>query len=109
MEYTDIWSSPDGIRWTQQLPGGAFPGRTHFSVVHTATGCYVSDGSVGTQNNLSNDLFHAPDCIHFTKVRVPADLPIRHASSLTDFNGSLVLLGGPGYGTAGTSVWQYFQ
>ncbi len=108
VEYTDIWSSPDGIRWTQQLQGGAFPGRTHFSVVHTATGCYVSDGSVGKQDNLSNDLFHAPDCIHFSKVQVPADLPIRHASSLADFNGSLVLLGGPGYGTAGTSVWQYF-
>ncbi|MDN3545735.1 MAG: hypothetical protein ACK4S6_08965 [Roseateles asaccharophilus] len=108
VEYTDIWSSPDGIRWTQRLPSGAFPGRSHFSVAHTAKGCFVSDGSVGTQAALSNDLFFAADCIRFERLPVPQELPVRHASSLVDFNGSLVLLGGPNYGNAGTSVWQYF-
>jgi hypothetical protein len=38
---------------------------------------------------------------------VPADLPARHASSLAEFNGTLVLLGGPPYGGASTQVWQY--
>lgn len=90
------------------MPSGAFPGRTHFSVLHTDKGCFVSDGSVGKQDNLSNDLFFASDCVHFERLPVPPALPLRHASSLADFNGSLVLLGGPDYGTAGTSIWQYF-
>jgi hypothetical protein len=107
-EYTDIWSTPDGVRWTQRSANFSFPSRTHFSVLGTDWGCYVSDGSVGSQGNLSNDFFFAPDCINFSRIPVPLDLGKRHASSLVHFNGSLVLLGGPNYGTAGTAVWQYF-
>jgi hypothetical protein len=78
-------------------------------VLATSTGCYVSDGSVGTQSNVSNELFHAPDCIHFASVPVPPELPVRHASSLVEFNGSLVVLGGPPvFSGAVNEVWQYF-
>ena len=80
--------------------------RTHFSVVATPEGCFLSDGSVGTQVNLSNELFFAANCVDFAPVAVPAEMPVRHASSLAAFNGSIVILGGPG--GAGTSVWQYF-
>lgn len=108
-QFTDIWSSPDGAQWTRQATVTGFPGRTHFSVLGTAQGCYVSDGSVDTQSNLSNDVFFARDCINFAPVPTPNELPLRHASSLMEFNGSLVLLGGPPfYGGAVNEVWQYF-
>jgi hypothetical protein len=108
-EFTDIWSSADGQTWQRRAETTSFPGRTHFSVLATDDGCYVSDGSVGTQGNVSNELFYAPDCIRFGAVPVPVELPYRHASSLVEFNGSLVVLGGPPvFDGAGTSVWQYF-
>lgn len=108
-EFTDIWSSADGQTWRLRAETTGFAARTHFSVLATSNGCYVSDGSVGTQGNVSNDLFHAPDCIHFAPIPVPAELPVRHGSSLVEFNDSLVLLGGPQvYFGAVNEVWQYF-
>ena len=107
-EYTDIWSSRDGVNWQRKSGSTGFPGRTHFSVLSNSYGCYVSDGSVTNQSNVSNDLFFAQDCINYRKLEVPADLPARHASSLFEFNGSIVVLGGPPGGGSGTAIWQYF-
>lgn len=107
-EFTDIWSSPDGATWTRRTEKFSFTPRTHFSVVSTPKGCFVSDGSVGTQNNLSNDLFHAPDCVNFEPVPDTPPFEKRHASSLAYFNGSIVILGGPDTYDPGTKVWQYF-
>lgn len=110
-ELSDIWSSSDGKDWRLEIEKFSFPARTHFSTIGTPYGCFVSDGSVGTQLNTSNDLFFAKDCVHYESI--PDALPHdkRHASSLTYFNGSLIILGGPNYGegkNAGTTVWQYF-
>lgn len=107
-EFTDVWSSADGQDWRLEASHAGFAGRTHFSVLATRYGCFVSDGSVGAQLGVSNELFHASDCRRFSALPVPPDLPPRHASSLVEFNGSLVLLGGPPYGGAGTQIWQYF-
>jgi hypothetical protein len=83
-----------------------FPSRTHFSVAQTSSGCVVSDGSVGTQNNVSNDLYFASDCLDFHDL-ADRPLPPRHASAVKEFNGTLVILGGPPAGSAGTAIWQY--
>lgn len=106
-EFSDIWSSADGSTWRKEADTLGFKPRTHFSLLSTSSGCYVSDGSVTNQPNLSNDLFFAPDCVHFEPVPDTPPLPVRHASSLAYFNGSLVILGGH-RDTAGTAVWQYF-
>lgn len=107
-EFTDIWSSADGISWRKRLDKFSFTPRTHFSALSTPAGCYVSDGSVGTQVNLSNDLFFAPDCINYAPVPDTPPLQRRHASSLAYWNGSIVILGGPSNFQPGTMVWQYF-
>lgn len=107
-ERGDAWSSHDGVAWTRRSEALPFTPRTHFSVVATPQGCYVSDGSVGTQANVVNDLFFAADCVSYAPVPDTPPLEPRHASSLAAFNGSLVILGGPPAGDAGTTVWQYF-
>jgi hypothetical protein len=105
-EFSDIWSSPDGHEWTLRVPQFSFLPRTHVSVLSTPFGCYVSDGSVGTQGNVSNDLFFAPDCLDYRPIPNPP-LQKRHASSVAYFNGTVVILGGPVAGGALTDVWQY--
>lgn len=103
VEFSDIWSSPDGRTWT--LRGSIpFAPRTHSSVVETPLGCVVSDGSAGTQANLSADLYLAPDCLSYE--RVPTPYGVRHASSVAWFRGALVVLGGPD-DRAGTDVWEW--
>ena len=107
-EFSDIWSSGDGVHWTRRAERFAFAPRTNFSVLSTKAGCFVSDGSVGNQANVSNDLFFASDCISFQPVADTPPLQKRHASSLADLNGSLVILGGPSTDAPGTAIWQYF-
>jgi len=107
-EFSDIWSSADGVDWRLEADSLGFAPRTHFSLTATPKGCFVSDGSVGTQAAVSNDLFHAVDCVNFAPVPDTPPLPPRHASAMAYFNGSLVILGGPPAGGAGTTVWQYF-
>jgi hypothetical protein len=105
-EMTDIWSSADGRTWTQRAATLPFPARTHFSVASTSFGCVVSDGSVGVQDNFSNDLYIASDCLSFEAVPDPPLQP-RHASSVAEFNGTLVILGGNPSRGAGPTIWQY--
>jgi hypothetical protein len=106
-EFADVWSSPDGVQWRLESNQFEFAPRTHFALTATPHGCYVANGSVGTQPNVSREIFFAPDCVHFSAVPVPADMGPRHASSLAYYNGSIVILGGH-RDTAGTIVWQYF-
>lgn len=109
-ESSDIWSSEDGLNWIKRANSLGFPPRTHVSVLSTEQGCFIQGGSVGNQSNLSNNMFYASDCINFEEIEVPQNMQKRHAASLFEFNGSVVVLGGPPTpgGGAGTTIWQYF-
>jgi hypothetical protein len=106
-EDSDIWSSADSITWTREATELGFPPRTHFAVLATESGCWIANGSVGTQSNTSSDVYFAPDCVHFASIPDPSPMGTRHASSIVEFNGSIVVLGGH-RDTAGTTIWQYF-
>lgn len=106
-EYADIWSSADGVAWTREALTLGFTPRTHFAVLATQDGCYVANGSVGTQPNFTNEVFFAPDCVHFQPLADPSPMGIAHATSMAEFNGSIVVLGGHTF-FVGTTVWQYF-
>jgi hypothetical protein len=107
VEHRDVWSSSDGIEWRLEAVDAGFPARTHLAVLGTDKGCYVAGGSVGTQQATTNEVFFAPDCVHFRHVAGYQQIGVRHAASLAEFNGTIVLLGGHA-DTAGTLVWQYF-
>lgn len=106
-ESNDVWSSANAEHWVLETTDAGFAARTHFALLATPHGCYVANGSVGTQLNTSPDMFFAPDCVHFAPTVDPSPMARRHASSLAYFNGSIVVLGGH-RDTAGTAVWQYF-
>jgi hypothetical protein len=106
-EFSDIWSSADGRVWRKEADTLGFAPRTHFSVLGTAQGCYVANGSVGLQRLTTGEVYFASDCIHFKRVSDPSPMPGVHATSMAEFNGSIVITGGHG-SVVGSAVWQYF-
>ena len=95
------------MSWTQEASTLGFLPRTHFALLSTQGGCYVANGSITTQQNFTNEVFFAPDCVHFQPIADPSPMGVAHATSMAEFNGSIVVLGGHTY-FVGTTVWQYF-
>jgi hypothetical protein len=106
-EHNDIWSSADGVHWRLELQHAAFSARTHHAVLATRDGCYVAGGSIGQQLRTTNEVWFAADCVNYRLLPGSLAMGIRHAASIAEFNGTVVVLGGHG-DTAGTWVWQYF-
>lgn len=95
IEFSDVWKSKDGVNWQKITDDWGIKKRTHFSVVSAFGVIWVSDGSIGFQSNVSNDLFFTRDGLKFIQVKVPFDMPKRHASSFASFKNKLIILGGP--------------
>ncbi len=106
-EFSDIWSPLEGKSWTLETQKFDFLTRIHFSVLSAFGSCWVSDGSIDTQENVSNDQFRASDCIHFSRDITPVGYQKRHASSFTSFNGSLLVFGGPATDFPRRTLWRY--
>lgn len=102
VERSDVWRTLDGVVWEKVTDNFGIQPRTHFSVTATESGCWVSDGSVGKQTNISAELYFAQDCAHFTAVDLPVGFLPRHASSMVEFKGQLVIAAGL---NAGQTVW----
>jgi len=94
-ESADVWSSFDGMNWLLESSSFSITPRTHFSVLSAFGAIWISDGSISTQANVSNDLFFSRDGINYFRVPVPVDMPKRHASSFVNFKNKLIILGGP--------------
>lgn len=103
-ETADVWSSADGRTWVKEADNAGFEPRYHAATLGTSHGCYVANGSVETQLNTTGEVFFAADCVNFTSIESP--MPDVHATSMAEFNGTIVILGGHG-DQVGSAVWQY--
>jgi len=106
-EYSDVWTSKNGIDWEIETTNFGIKPRTHFSVLNAFDAIWISDGSIGNQSGLSNDLFFSRDGKEFKQVLVPSDMPKRHASSFINFKNKLIILGGPPSGFPRNKVSVY--
>lgn len=92
-EYNDVWKTVDGKVWVRILGNAPWKARTHFSVIATDKYIYITDGSVGTQSNMSNEVWRREDGVHWEQVLITPWSP-RHASSLAFHNRYLYLCSG---------------
>lgn len=92
-EYNDVWSTTDGLNWTRILYKAPWLPRTHFSVFSTPEYIYITDGSVGQQAVMSNEVWRSRDGIMWEHVEITPWSP-RHASALTYHNGYLYVSSG---------------
>jgi hypothetical protein len=83
----DVWSSPDGINWTQVSVNGSAPWSKrsdHSSVVHDGK-IWVIGGTPRNESSLNlNDVWSSPDGINWTRGNDAGDPRIGHTSVIHD-------------------------
>ena len=88
--YNDVWSSPDGVRWTRPLEHAPWHPRQYHDVASFDGRMWVLEG--WNQEN-RNDVWHSADGAEWHEV---PDTPwaIRHASSIFVYDGALWVVTG---------------
>ena len=73
----DVWSSPDGINWTQKVPIGPIwtPRFLHQSLVFGNKLWVISGRTAVSPNTKNNDIWNTTDGIHWNLVVDPVDFP----------------------------------
>jgi hypothetical protein len=103
VEYNDVWSSADGQSWKLELACAPWKARTHFSVAAYGGRIWLTDGSIGTQDEQGNEVWNSPDGVNWTQETV-VPWRGRHASSLVSFRKGLWLIAGRLY----NDVWCFY-
>ncbi len=104
--YNEVWSTTDGVNWTQHA-SGPWPARRYHAVTVYNNNIWVL-GGLGPDgpNSDKNDVWYSPDGEHWGQVvNIPWDP--RHALSVYVLNGSLFLTGGtPDAGDQHNDIWR---
>jgi hypothetical protein len=97
----DVWSSSDGVAWTQQIPAGGtiFARRVSHDVAVFQDKLWVIGGHL--QNSAdTNDVWSSPDGLTWTLVQANAAFSARRSHRVVAFHNELWLTGG-GSGPSG--------
>jgi hypothetical protein len=91
--YNDVWSSADGVTWTQHTPSGpTFSPRAGHEVAVFNGRMWVVGGSDGNQRY--NDVWSSADGVNWVLERANAAFSPRYTHSLVAFNNALWLFAG---------------
>lgn len=111
----DVWSSPDGVNWTNVLANTITPGPNQFTpredfgavVFNPGTGLamWVIGGFDGTDRN---DVWSSTDGINWTKVVAKAPFAGRWGLSTTAYNNEIWVFGGATSTTADSDPTQAY-
>jgi hypothetical protein len=96
VSYNDVWSSPDGVRWTRHLESAPWAPRTYHSVGVFDNRLWVVAGFLEKGPGISgnrNDVWHSRDGIHWTELP-ESPWKIRHAASLFTHKNALWIVAG---------------
>ncbi len=90
----DVWSSPDGINWTQTTSSAPWSVRFGHSTVVFNGKMWVLGGSDAATGNKKADIWSSPDGINWTSVTTVAPWGPRDAFTSLVFDGKMWVLGG---------------
>lgn len=102
-ELGDVWSSNDGINWTEEASSANFPNRFNHSSV-------VFDGKIwiigGTGNNIVyNDIWSSTDGINWVQENNNAAFPGRYDHTSVVFNNRIWVIGGENGNVEFNDIW----
>jgi len=90
--YNDVWSSVDGIHWTEHTANAPWHPRQYHEVAVWDDRLWVMEGYHSSRGN-RNDVWHSADGIEWTELP-NTPWKSRHAASLVVHNGSLWMIAG---------------
>ena len=86
--FNDVWSSADGVNWTQVTPGAAWEARDGFIALNFAYRMWVIGGEG------RRDVWSSPDGKTWTQTTAAADWPERRSGGGLVFDGKMWIFGG---------------
>ncbi len=92
----DVWSSSDGIHWSEAVTAAAFPPRADFGAVVFGGKMWVM-GAVAVYNGgwtYLSDVWSSLDGVNWTETKAQAPWGYRTAFTVTAFNGQMWVIGG---------------
>ena len=90
---SDIWSTPDGINWTQETANAPWgPRAAHETVIHDGK-IWIMGGADATDTEYA-DVWNSSDGVNWTKVTDTVNWPPRRGFAAASFNGKLWVMGG---------------
>lgn len=95
MYSNEVWNTKNSIQWNF-VSNAPWVGRQYHNVISFDNKVWVTCGYNYFQNGNLNDTWYSKDGMNWVKVDSASIIP-RHAASLVEFKGSLILLGGPLY------------
>ena len=102
--YSDIWSSADGVRWTQELKAPPWEPRQYHEVAVFDDRMWVLEGS--HKPGLSrNDVWYSADGVNWYELPGTPWNP-RHAASVFVHDNALWMIGGSDKGKMDRGVWK---
>ena len=99
--YNDVWSSPDGVHWTQHLESAPWEPRQFHDVAVFDDRIWVLEG-YNRESGERNDVWHSADGVHWHEVPNTPWKP-RHAASVFVHAGALWMVAG---GNMQPDVWK---
>lgn len=94
---SDVWSSEDGINWTEVTANAAFEGQSHHQVISAA-------GKMWLLENVSNAIWSSEDGETWTQVASTSVTPAREFPGFTSYKGKLWIIGGETFNDIWSSV-----
>lgn len=88
----DVWSSNDGVNWTQAVSSAPWAKRGFINLAILGTTLYLIGGTGATGN--FNDVWATPDGVNWTQVVGTAPWSARQGATVVSFNQGIFLMGG---------------
>jgi hypothetical protein len=101
--YNDIWSSPDGQKWTQVVSAAPWSARQGAQVVVLNNQMFLIGGA--DASGYLNDVWVTPDGVNWTQLTANAAFPGRTGHRCIAFNNGIFLMGGFNGAVSLNDVW----
>ena len=99
----DVWSSPDGVTWTQELANAPWTARNSHTLTAFNGKLWLMGGRVNS--GYLNDIWSSPDGITWTQETASASWLPRNGHQVIQHDGKLWLMGGVRSGGGFQDVW----
>jgi len=106
--FNDVWSSPDGVNWTQQTPAGGTifsPRLGHVALVYGGK-LWVIGGDINSTPTMANDVWSTTDGTNWIKVTDSAAFSAREGHGAAAFNNAMWIVGGDDVSGTRSDVWK---